>query len=288
MSRPTVSAPAASSVDAHAPPVAPVVSTSSTSTTAPGCLVGREHPPHRLATRGRASARLRSRVADPPQERKGRRTDPGCHRSRERSRLVVPAGREPVSGERDPGDRARRPGHVGPRLDHRARERVRDGSPSAELQPVDRAADRPVEPERRARDRDRVGRAIAARDRGARSRRAASLAPRRRQDDELGTARSRRTATAPSRIPRTASGTTHRAARPPPPGRYRGPPTRGRGDLRQGDVDGRLRPLAASLQLHAQGLVGAHERVRRRLAASRLRRRARGRAAAAAVRRRTA
>jgi len=180
------------------------------------CLLGREHPPHRLTTRRRASARLGSRVADTPEEREGRRTDPGCNRSRERSRLVVPTGREPVARERDPGDRARRPGHVGPRLHHRASERVRDGAPSAELQPVDRAADRSVEPERRARDRDGVGRAIAARDRGTRSRRAAPLTPRRRQDDELETApraerpRPRTTSRAPFREQRIEQRGRHR------------------------------------------------------------------------------
>ena len=49
------------------------------------CLLGREHPAHRLATRGRASARLRSGVADTSEEREGWRTDHGCHRSRERA-----------------------------------------------------------------------------------------------------------------------------------------------------------------------------------------------------------
>jgi hypothetical protein len=180
------------------------------------CLLRREHPAHRLATRVRASARLRSWVADTSEERDGWCTDHGCHRSREHSRLVVPTGREPVARERDPGDRAGRPRHVGPRLDHGAREGIRDDAPSTELQPVDRAADRPVEPERRARDRDRVGRAIAARDLGPRSRRAAPFAPRRQQHDELGTA-----PRAERPRPRAASRTPLREQRIEQRGRHR-------------------------------------------------------------------
>ena len=145
------------------PAVAPVVSTSSTSRTRPGAALGREHPAHRLAPGGRAAAGLRTRVAETTEQRHGRYADPGRDRPRERPRLVVPARGEPLSGQRHPRDGARRPRHIGPRLGHRAPERIGDGAPSPELQPVDRTTDRSVEPERRAGDRDRVGRTVPAR-----------------------------------------------------------------------------------------------------------------------------
>ena len=150
---------------------------------------GLEHPPHGFAALGGPSAGLWTRVANTPEQRHRRGPDPGRDRVRERLGLVVPSGREPVPRQRNPGDGARRPGHVGPRLCHRGRERIRHRAPASELQPVDRAADRPVEPERRPGDRDGLGRTVSAGLPIARRRRAASPAPRGRQDDQLGTAR---------------------------------------------------------------------------------------------------
>jgi hypothetical protein len=151
--------------------------------------LGPEHAAHRLAPRGRPAASLRSRVPEAPNERDGRYAQPGSDRPCERPGLVVAARRQPLSGQRNPRERARRPRDVGPGLGHRDPERIRDGAPPPELQAVDRATDRPVEAERRPRDRDRVRRTVPARSDGARRRRTASLAPRWREHHELRTAR---------------------------------------------------------------------------------------------------
>jgi len=70
VSKPTVSAPAASSVAAHAPPVAPVVSTSSTSTTVPGASSAANIP--RIASRRAAAPRRAWGPGSPIRRRSGR------------------------------------------------------------------------------------------------------------------------------------------------------------------------------------------------------------------------
>jgi hypothetical protein len=206
--------------------------------------LGLEDPAHRLASRSPPAASLRSRVPEAPDEWDGWYTQPGGDRPRERPGLVVAARGEPLSGQRHPREGARRPRDVGPRLGHRGPQCIRDGAHPPELQPVDRATDRTVEPERRPRDRDRFGRTVPARGDGARCRRAASLTPRWREHDQLRTAREAERPR-PRTAPRTSLGEQHveqggqhaptlsratdtrgvteAGCRPPPPNPCRGP-----------------------------------------------------------------
>ena len=189
VSSPTAWAPASSSTLAHAPPVAPVVSTSSTSRTRPETPSAANTP--RIASRRAAAPRRACGPGSPRRRTSGTAGTPSRGATARASARAWSYPRA-ASRSRDSGTHVTALGvhatsaHA---CGHRAPERVGDGAPSPELQPVDRTTDRSVEPERRAGDRDRVGRTVPARGDRTRRRRPASLAPRRREHHELGPTR---------------------------------------------------------------------------------------------------
>jgi hypothetical protein len=130
-----------------------------------------------------SAARLRPRRHTPDEEPRYRQIRAVPERDRERSRLVVAALGEAAPRERNPRHDLDGRQLVAGR--DRLGERARNVAPPRELQPVHGPARGPLVQERRAGDRHRRGRTVAARGDRHRRRAPAPPAPRRNQRDEL-------------------------------------------------------------------------------------------------------